>query len=473
MPEMDGIEATNKIRILGYREPVVALTANTAAGQADMFLKNGFTEFISKPIDTNQLNMILNKLIRDKQTPEVINETRSQEELNNVNNTPPSSSAPNAMLIESFIRDARKAVTVLAELSDFENPQVLHKFIVFVHGMKSSLWNIGEESLSKSASVLEQGGRDKNLELLKSSAPLFLSELRSLLKKLEALETSQESVNSDGDYVVLNEQLQSVKEMCSEYNRKGALDILAGIGNYSGELSKCIKQVKEFVLHSDFEEAEEKTQECLSIIKKSLDNSMFTGKDVSGLDIKSGIERYNGNEEIYCKVLHSYTSSMENIKTELYAYGSINTENLHDYEIRVHGIKGASRDILAGDIANTAEKLESSAHAGDLDYINNHNKIFLESFNVFITELKNMLSEIDEENPKPNKNKPDSNQLSDLYEACLIYDIDTADSIMEEIEKYNYDAESDNELVAFLRENLDLMKFVQITEKLKSITLKE
>jgi len=44
---------------MGYDQPIVALTANAAAGQAEKFFKNGFTDFISKPIDIRQINAVL------------------------------------------------------------------------------------------------------------------------------------------------------------------------------------------------------------------------------------------------------------------------------------------------------------------------------------------------------------------------------------------------------------------------------
>jgi signal transduction histidine kinase/FixJ family two-component response regulator len=76
MPKMDGMEATRIIRSMGYERPIVALTANAVVGQADIFLKNGFDDFISKPLDIRLLNAVLNKLIRDKQPPEVIEAAR-------------------------------------------------------------------------------------------------------------------------------------------------------------------------------------------------------------------------------------------------------------------------------------------------------------------------------------------------------------------------------------------------------------
>jgi CheY-like chemotaxis protein len=69
MPEMDGIETTRHLRDLGYARPIVALTANAVAGQADIFLQNGFDDYISKPIDVQQLNAILNKFVSDAGSP--------------------------------------------------------------------------------------------------------------------------------------------------------------------------------------------------------------------------------------------------------------------------------------------------------------------------------------------------------------------------------------------------------------------
>ncbi|MCL2220913.1 MAG: ATP-binding protein [Oscillospiraceae bacterium] len=66
MPEMDGVEATKILRSLGYKGPIIALTANTLFGAKEMFLENGFTDFASKPVDINQIEEFLFKFVRDK-----------------------------------------------------------------------------------------------------------------------------------------------------------------------------------------------------------------------------------------------------------------------------------------------------------------------------------------------------------------------------------------------------------------------
>jgi len=68
MPEMDGVEATRLIREKYADLPIIALTANAVSGTKEMFLSNGFNDFLSKPIDTIKLNAILVKWIpKEKQ----------------------------------------------------------------------------------------------------------------------------------------------------------------------------------------------------------------------------------------------------------------------------------------------------------------------------------------------------------------------------------------------------------------------
>ncbi|MCL1832213.1 MAG: ATP-binding protein [Oscillospiraceae bacterium] len=78
MPEMDGIETVKLIRERGYKGWIGALTANAMVGQADVFLKNGFDFFLSKPIDSRELNNVLNEFILKRQPREVVEAARRQ-----------------------------------------------------------------------------------------------------------------------------------------------------------------------------------------------------------------------------------------------------------------------------------------------------------------------------------------------------------------------------------------------------------
>ncbi|MDR3336013.1 MAG: response regulator, partial [Treponema sp.] len=70
MPEVDGIEASRRIRALAggsaenawYKDmPIVALTANAVSGVRELFLEAGMNDFISKPIEAPALNTVLSK----------------------------------------------------------------------------------------------------------------------------------------------------------------------------------------------------------------------------------------------------------------------------------------------------------------------------------------------------------------------------------------------------------------------------
>ena len=66
MPEMDGIETLHILKkIDGYDiPPIIVLTANAITGMREMYLKEGFNEYLSKPININDLNKILVKYLK-------------------------------------------------------------------------------------------------------------------------------------------------------------------------------------------------------------------------------------------------------------------------------------------------------------------------------------------------------------------------------------------------------------------------
>lgn len=65
MKDIDGIETLHILKDLeGYQLPkIVALTANALPGMKEKLLKEGFDDYISKPIDKNELERIINKFL--------------------------------------------------------------------------------------------------------------------------------------------------------------------------------------------------------------------------------------------------------------------------------------------------------------------------------------------------------------------------------------------------------------------------
>ena len=66
MHNMNGVEVLRILRNLhGYDiPPIIMLTANAINGVREMYLKEGFDEYLSKPINVNDLDKIINVFLR-------------------------------------------------------------------------------------------------------------------------------------------------------------------------------------------------------------------------------------------------------------------------------------------------------------------------------------------------------------------------------------------------------------------------
>jgi signal transduction histidine kinase/CheY-like chemotaxis protein len=258
MPRMDGIEATKIIRDLGYSKPVVALTANALAGQAAIFMENGFDDFISKPIDTRQLNMVLNKMIRDKQPHEVIEAARKQKDRLFSDSGQREAIGPD--LAKIFVRDAEKAIKVIEDIYPKINTAdslVIDLYTTAVHGMKSALANMGETELSGFALNLEKAGRGHNLAVITGKSPAFIDALRALIVKYKPAETGEATEISGEDAVYLREKLLEIKTACEAFDIAAARNALHDLKNktWTHNINEILDEITVHLLHSAFKNA--------------------------------------------------------------------------------------------------------------------------------------------------------------------------------------------------------------------------
>jgi HPt (histidine-containing phosphotransfer) domain-containing protein len=262
MPRMDGVEATGIIRDLGYKHPVIALTANALAGQAEMFLKNGFDGVISKPIDIRQLNASLNKLIRDRQSPEALESARRQAagiKMAKTGDAPPPAADPELAAI--FARDAEKALERLEAVhaNAYRGPEDIRMFVINVHAMKSALGNIGETELSGAALKLEEAGRAEDIKVMTSKTPGFLEALREVMEKSRPKEDWGEGAGEETEdaRAYLGGKLLAIQKACEVYDEINANAALAELGGkkWPRPARVLLDSIAEHLLHSDFEEA--------------------------------------------------------------------------------------------------------------------------------------------------------------------------------------------------------------------------
>jgi CheY-like chemotaxis protein len=259
MPKMDGIETTKIIRKMGYEHPIVALTANALTGQAEVFIENGFDGFLSKPIDIRQLNASLNKLIRDKQPPEVIAAAWRQRGLD-IGADITSDTSLNPQLAEIFVHDAEKAIEILESIhaNKLRKTDDVQMFVINVHSMKSALANIGETEISGIAQKLELAVRGGNVDVITDETPAFLDELRAVIEKIRPKEYDRVGEITDEDDAYLKQKLADLQAVCATYDKKAAKEIVTELRQkiWPHPVKELLENISGHLLHSDFEEVE-------------------------------------------------------------------------------------------------------------------------------------------------------------------------------------------------------------------------
>jgi CheY-like chemotaxis protein len=200
MPEMDGVEATRCIRALDtdyYRRlPVIALTANAIAGMKEMFLANGFNDYLSKPIEIDKLDDIMAAWIPEEKQ---------------IQKTGPDEIKPEQDIFsEGFVigglnihtgkirYPGKKYLEVLraysvctpALLEKLRHSQNQEEYIITVHGLKGSSYGICADAVAKQAEDLENAARNGDTEFIRENNDFFVDSVENLLKDLEKLLTA-------------------------------------------------------------------------------------------------------------------------------------------------------------------------------------------------------------------------------------------------------------------------------------------
>lgn len=186
---------------------------------------------------------------------------------------------------------------------------------------------------------------------------------------------------------------------------------------------------------------------------------------VDGLDFRKGLERFGDDQESFFEVLRSYVLNTPPLLEKLEA---AKESSLPDYAVTVHGIKGSSYSIAAEPVGKFAEALEHAAKAGDSGFVRERHGEFLTLTRQLISQLSESLAKTGGEPQKTQKKHPDSEVLERLRAACAAYDMDGTNVAMTELERFDYEADAD--LVSWLRQQVDLMEFRKIEEKIKGQT---
>jgi signal transduction histidine kinase/DNA-binding response OmpR family regulator len=200
MPEMDGVEATKLIREFSDI-PIIALTANAVSGTKEMFLSNGFNDFLSKPINMVKLNAILEKWVPKEKQEEPKEKIESD------------FSQKNTQILSVFHKDGTQMIEEIKKCLETENYSL---YAIHVHGLKSAAANIGADKLSEQAKELEMACKRGDIAFIKAHNNVFLAALQTHLNSIG--ETLQANKKSSVDFEALKNNLYKLKTALSAFD---------------------------------------------------------------------------------------------------------------------------------------------------------------------------------------------------------------------------------------------------------------
>ncbi len=239
MPEMDGLEATERIRALsgaGAAVPIVALTANAVTGMRDTFLASGMNDYLSKPIEIVELSRVLRRWL----PPGSIRESGGDAPFP----AEPSSPAERAAPLREVARTCSLAVeealaqiggseeTYLVILRTFNN-NIKRKamglldflqngdwrgFQIEVHSQKSALSNIGAKALAEEARRLELSIMRANIAYAREHTGAYVDEVMALHRALDAAlgegaPMAAKLPATDADRAALADRLEEIRAL--------------------------------------------------------------------------------------------------------------------------------------------------------------------------------------------------------------------------------------------------------------------
>ena len=210
MPVMDGFAATTEIRKMessrhdGFRQPIVALTANALEGDRERCINAGMDDYLSKPISTAELKMCLQKWLpqdaaandadagETESTPTAERSGESAvDELPIINQDiyeqvltmcEQASAGFYDRLMEKYRSSAEEDLESIQTAIAAQDSETIR---TSAHRLKSSSGNWGGVRVSDLCQKIESAGRDKDVDLAASLFDNLKNEVDTLINELD------------------------------------------------------------------------------------------------------------------------------------------------------------------------------------------------------------------------------------------------------------------------------------------------
>jgi len=279
MPEMDGIEATAAIRAWekeqnsGQRKqiPIIALTANAVVGMREMFIENGFNDFISKPIDVSKLDEMLERWIpkekKEKNSARPHFRQAHGAEENVLLSIPGVDTAKGIALTGGTLESYKQVLNIFCKDVEDRLPllhtipvaETLTEFATQFHAIKSASASLGASEIPEQAAKLETASKDADMTFIYEHLLVFVHNIIELVYNIkEALEPSEPENDTDSSSPAVHSPL--FEELAEALKKKNSADIdsiITALGEkpLDSKTKTALDKISDEVLMTEFDNA--------------------------------------------------------------------------------------------------------------------------------------------------------------------------------------------------------------------------
>lgn len=186
MPKLSGTETLSQMKQTIHpcvNTPVIAMTANSSSDAREHYQKEGFADYIAKPVVPGSLEELIIHYLPEEKVEIVCDEEQSEE--------------PEEFRAEALDIYLDAISDNAAELNDFYNEKDWNNYTIKVHSIKSTSRIIGEEALSALAQQLENAGDQGDEAFITQNHELFINWYQSMLVKYRGMSDEYDSSGAE------------------------------------------------------------------------------------------------------------------------------------------------------------------------------------------------------------------------------------------------------------------------------------
>ncbi|MCR5801337.1 MAG: response regulator [Lachnospiraceae bacterium] len=279
MPGMDGTETLHRMRAEdGPNKGTISvcLTANAISGAREEYIKAGFDDYLTKPVDPPKIESMLvmylpkDKVIITTDTGEDSAEEEKYPEYLEMLGKFPGIDLKTGISISGGVNEYVSVLKIFDEFFDdkynelqgFYDTDDITDYTIKVHAMKSSLKIIGAGRFAEKAQALENAGKSGDIAYIKENHAPFMDELKTYKKPVSEALAAEAAANAPAppepeaiDLEWMDEIYGEMKDAarCKEMNRiTSILDELRDFDVPAGEREK-LDQIESCAEAGDFE----------------------------------------------------------------------------------------------------------------------------------------------------------------------------------------------------------------------------